>query len=207
MKLSKKATSIVEAIMITLILSIWITWVYNIFSNSLKFTNWIEAKIQAIHIAKEWIEAIENIRDTNWLKYSSNINSCWKTLNYDSNCILWSGYETMSWKYIIYKDINNKWLLESKDTITWDYEDNNYRDNFKVWLDANWFYTQTGIVNDFKNIYTREINIYNYDPWFTNSTDDDWIKIESIVKWKDNSSQNVREVILEAYLTNYKKND
>ncbi len=46
-----------------------------------------QLRVQAINIAREGIEAVENIRDTNWLKFSSDIENCWKTFNYDHSCI------------------------------------------------------------------------------------------------------------------------
>lgn len=207
MKFSKKATSIAEAIIITMIISMWVVWVYNIFSNSIKFTTGIENKIQAIQIAKEWIEVIENIRDTNWIIFSSNKENCWKTLNYNATCLTTTANniaDLWSWSYIIYKWTGSKWYLESK--TTWDYSDSTYRENFKVWYDSNWLYTQTWIVDEIKPLYTREIIIYTASGW-----DDDissyWLEVKSVVRWNDSSSTDIREIVLDSILTNYKKND
>ena len=70
MKKSKMATTIAEAMVVTLIIVMWLTWVYSIYSASTKVTNNVETKIKAIQIAREWIEAMTNIRDTNWLIFS-----------------------------------------------------------------------------------------------------------------------------------------
>ena len=39
-------------------------------------------KVIALNLAREGIEAVRNIRDTNWLKYGANMRECW---NWDEN--------------------------------------------------------------------------------------------------------------------------
>ena len=107
MKNSKKATSIVEAIIVMLIITAWITWVYNILVQYQKLSDSTKHKINAIEIAKEWIESMKNIRNTNWLLYSIDTANCWNTLNYNNSC-LWDSSLTndiWSWSYIIYSII------------------------------------------------------------------------------------------------------
>jgi hypothetical protein len=50
-------------------------------------SNNLDMKIQAIQIAREGIEAMTNIRDTNWKMLSTDNKNCWNTLNYDTNCV------------------------------------------------------------------------------------------------------------------------
>ena len=38
-------------------------------------------------MARESLEIVENIRDTNWIKLSSDYRACYDVLNYDINCI------------------------------------------------------------------------------------------------------------------------
>jgi hypothetical protein len=60
---------------------------YQIFTNSSHLSNSTTNKIQAIQIAKQGIEAVTNIRDTNWLRFSSDYPNCWNAYNYNNNCI------------------------------------------------------------------------------------------------------------------------
>ena len=196
MKISKKATSIIEAMVVMMIIVSWVTWMYNIYTQSIKLSNSTTNKIQAIQIAKQWIEAFTNIRDTNWLLFSSNYDNCWNTLNYNTSCILWWGSNIWSENYIIYRN-SNKWELKSKTTIdtfwTW-----SYINDFKVWLNSEWIYTQTWVVEDsLKPIFTREIKVSYPD---TNE-----MKVVSLVQWVDNSSNSVHKVELEQILSNWKK--
>lgn len=205
MKKSKIATTIAEAMVVTLVVVSWLTWVYTIYNSSLKFTITTENKIQAIQIAREWIEALTNIRDTNWLLYSSNAKNCWKTFNYDSTCIWNSAFTNNianNWNYRILRDVNNRWILESAPISAWDlFSNNDYKDFYKIYLDTNWLYTHWTWTNT-KIFYTRQIKTSNVDPgdWNTNN----WLLITSIVRWVDSGWTIVNEVKLESILTNHK---
>ena len=207
MKKSKKATSIVEAIVVILIVVTWVTWMYSIYSESIKLSNSTTNKIQAIQIARQGIEAFTNIRDTNWQIFSWDYTNCWNVLNYDSACIwdMTTNYDIWSWSYIIYVDSENKWLLESNTTDNfWSWT---YIDDFKVQKDSLWIYTQSWLV-DFNPIFTREIKVdYIEDTNLdldTNSNDEK-MKITSLVQWVDSSSSNVHKVELGQILSNWKK--
>jgi hypothetical protein len=205
MKKSKNATSIIEAIIILLIITSWVTWMYTIFNKSTKLSSSIENKIYWIEIARQWIEAITNIRDTNWLRFSSNDDDCWNTLNYNNNCITDSSTTTdiSAWSYIIYKKNDNVWYLESK--TTWTFWVSPYNDNFKVWLD-NWIYTQSWITNKLLPRFTREIKVSYLDlSWNIGDSNDKKMKVISLVTWADSSSTKPHKIKLEQILTNWKK--
>lgn len=199
MKKSLYWTTIVEAMVVMLIIITWVVWAYNIFWNSMKLSDSTEYKLTAISIAREWIEAVTNIRDTNWLVYWANTNNCWFTNNYDSSCITNNNKNFTAWSYLLYNNSNNRWYLSSASTTaTWFSLD--YRNTFRVKKDANWFYTQSWGTN-FSPIFTREIKISYPITW----TPPQEVNIESIVRWVDNSSSNYHEVKLQTTLTNWKK--
>ena len=212
MKISKKATSIIEALVVTLIIVMWLTWVYSIFSKSINLTIGMQNKIQAIQIAREWIEAITNIRDTNWLLFPSNTDKCWKTFNYDSNCLYTTETNEEIWEasYRVYKDSNYRWILEkvTNSSLT-EYSNVDYRNFYNVSLDSNLSYTQTWAEvtdNKIKQNVTREIRIESVNAITDDvSTIGDWLKVTSIVQWKDSSSTAIRKVEIESILTNYNK--
>jgi hypothetical protein len=152
---------------------------------------------------------MKNIRDTNWLIFGWDIKNCFNTLNYDSKCVWdanWAVYIWNTWdihKYKSYKIYQNntdyKWYLKGKDT--WDFKDSIYRDNFRIYKDANWYYTQTWSTNgeNKKTIFTREIQIS-----YSGSTD--LMKIKSIVNWADSSVKWAHKVELTDLITNWKQN-
>lgn len=208
MKISKKATSIVEAMIVTLIISSWLVWVYKIYDNSNKLSDGVKNKIQAIQIAREWIEAFTNIRDTNWLRFSSNYEDCWNTLNYETDCISSTNINHIIKEnelYKIYKNADNRWQLKEHSDNTEDFSNSSYRDFFKIWLDENWLYTQTwststGVLTP---IFTREIKISYLDSPATWKNYEK-LKVTSKVVWTDSSSSKNRKVVLDSILTNWK---
>lgn len=209
MKKTKKATSIVEAMVILLILLVWIIWMYTIYDRSKRLSDSTKYRIEAIEIAREWLEAIKNIRDTNYILFWADTENCWNVLNYNISCI-WSNDTTNDIQndtsYIIYQDSDNRWKLNSPSWVTtYEYNDTNYRNNFQVYKDINWFYTQSWGTN-FNPIFTREIKISyldtSWNPWDSNN---DKMKISSLVQWVDRTSNDVHKINLDLELNNWKK--
>lgn len=218
MKKNKIASSLIEALVVMAILTIGLVWVYSFFSKSRAFLDWVSAKIEAIEIAREWIEALENIRNTNWMRFQANIDNCWDVLNYNTECIWWISMVDKIWwtesnpKIYILKNDNWLWKLEQKNQ-SWNFSDSNYRQTFLVWKDKdNWRYCQT-VDNtncitkwsDWKTIiwnYTRKISVI----WVIQR----WnkvvkLKVSSIVEWTDQSVYWVRKIELNNLMTNYKR--
>lgn len=198
------ATSIVEAMIVMLIIVTWVTWMYKLLSESNKLTVSVKNKIQAVQIARQWIEWFTNIRDTNWILFSSDYANCWNTYNYDSDCI-WNDLEDTDIKstdtYKIYLNNENRWELKEDTWVTtFNYSDNDYRNFFKVWLD-NWIFTQSGWTVDTKPLYTREIKVEYPNTWSSNESS---LKITSVVQWSDSSSTVPYKLEIEQTLTNWK---
>lgn len=210
MKKSKKATWVAEAMVVMLVLITGITGMYKIYSASLRIETGTTNKIQAIQIAKEWMEAMTTIRNTNWILFSADYQNCWNTLNYDSWCIWNTSPNKISedGRYKIYQWENDRWMLFSPTWIgSYEYSDTDYKNAFRIWIDGNGFYTATWTTDNLTPLFTREIQINYIDtsnPTNGADTDDGKINIKSIVQWVDSSSQAVRKVELESVLSNWK---
>ena len=209
MKKSKKATGIAEAMVVMMVILTGVTWMYKIYSASVLLEAGTTNKIKAIQIAKEWMEAITSIRNTNWILFGSDYKNCWNTINYDSWCISNTSPVKIAenGKYIIYKDTNNRWKLHLPTGIgSYEYSDTDYRNQFRIGIDNDWFYTATWTTTNLKPIFTREIQVNYLDT--SNPTDgadsnDEKIRVKSIVQWVDASSNNTRRVELETILSNW----
>lgn len=72
-----------------------------------------EMRIQAVALAREGIEAVYNIRNTNWLRFPAKRESCWNILNYDKNCMNGGGWlAAMSGRYFL-DHKNGLWNLST----------------------------------------------------------------------------------------------
>lgn len=209
MKKTKKAVSIIEAMIVILIVTTWIVWTYNIFFESSKLIDSTANRLLAIEIAKEGIEAVTNIRDTNWIILWADYENCWNTFNYNVGCVwnTWIGTDIPAWSYIIYSDINNKWQLISK--LSWIYWNPVYNSDYVIWLTWSWFYTQSWVtIGDLKPLFTREIKISYIEttipPDAIPDSNDEKMKIISLVQWRDSSWNNIHKVELESIISNWK---
>lgn len=202
---SKKWSTMIELIAMMAIMGLWIASMLWVIWSGSDFAKDTEDTIKAINLAREWIEWVINLRDTNWLRFSSDKTNCWKVKNYLSTCI-WSTLGTddlTSWSYILYTK-NGAWYLSWTATIDYTTDWLDYRSTYKAWINESGFYSQTGWVvptdycsslwdTDCLTNFNREIRI---TPSWGNTLD-----VESIVRW---NWRRPREIILTTTLTNWK---
>ena len=204
MKYNISGTSIAEAIVLTLIVTLWLFGMYNLYDSSQKLANTTQNRIQAIGIAREWIEAVTNIRDTNWKTFSANNQNCWNTFNYNWTCIT-ANVDISSWSYILYQDNFSRWNMAAypaSNSGAINYSSGGYRTNFWIKLDANGLYTQSGGTTLSGTVFTREIKIsYPSDA----GTPPEKMDVKSIVYWSDSSKTGLQKIELETQLTNWRK--
>lgn len=95
--------SVAEVMVIMVILSIAIVGVFGLVRNGLRLTNLTENRVTALNLAREWLEAVANIRDTNWYKYANDKDYCWMTAHYDGACIANIGRFYRTWSYVVFR--------------------------------------------------------------------------------------------------------
>jgi len=229
MKYSRKATSIIEAMIVLLVVVTGITWVYWLLVSSQKLANTTGNRIEAIQIARDWLEAFTNIRDTNWVRFAADYENCWNALNYDDTCI-WNDTDLATrirwwavfsgpdaWKirrFMVYKNSSNNFILEDRleDPSWFSYWSGaiwEFRDVFRVGIDSRGFYTQSGsnIDVDILPIFTRTLKTNYVDTdwnWTDQSRFDDKIIVTALVEWVDSSSTKIQKVEMSTTLTNWK---
>ncbi|MDD3302534.1 MAG: hypothetical protein PHN31_03185 [Candidatus Gracilibacteria bacterium] len=206
MKIIKTGSTIVEVMISLFIISTGVIGVYSIYVKSQNLSKSTENRVKALSIAREGIEVIQNIRDTNWIPFSADTKNCWNTLNYNITCIgnIGTSGKISSGSYTIEKDtINNRWLLRVR-TQTGEYNLSSYRSAYKVYIDDEGFYTQSG-GNLFLPRFTRQLNIsYPYGPYY--NARDQKMLIKSVVSRSDSSKRGFSSIELENMLTNWKEN-
>ena len=210
MLISKKGATMIELMAVLSIMGLGIAALLQTIGGWVYYARDTENNIKAINIAREGIEGMINIRDTNWLRFSSDKTNCWKVKDYQSSCI-WNPallpypadpWIIWSWSYTIFIR-NGVWILSGATsglpTIS-----SGYKSLYKVWLDSGGFYTQTGVSTttcsnalqaNCLTIFTREIQI--------GYTQTGVIQVLSTVNWLDRRPQNVT---LGTTLTNWKSN-
>jgi len=109
-----KGETIAETVIALTVLAIGIALSSALMANSLKNITTSKNRVIAVNIAREGLEAVRNIRDTNWLKFSGNRRGCWnhmpKPLANDVCSALPADW-ILPGNYIVYLDANSRWRL------------------------------------------------------------------------------------------------
>lgn len=221
MKKNLQATSIIEAIVVLIVVVTGIVWVYNIMISSQRLSNSTADRIEAIQIARDGLEAVTNIRDTNWQLFAADYENCWNVLSYSWWCIWvvttsdkFASFASppTPWNRIIYKifkNSTNQMELESSimPETHIDYGSWSFRSNFGVWYDAMWFYTQNGAVSLTQPLFTRYLRFQYVDTDGSGGLSrarDDKFTVTAIVEWFDPASRVPRKLEMSTVLTNWK---
>lgn len=177
----------------------------------------VKNKILAINIAREGIEGVRNIRDTNWLKYSGDRKGKWLCLD-EINTV--PNPDTLtpcksiisSGKYIIdfNNDLHRFFAVTHTETDKLDLS-NVARDFslYKLYKDnASFRYTHISTGNN-ETIFYRQLELTPESPPECDEvsdayqcTDNPRLHVVSRVQWKESESV-VGTVTLETYLYNY----
>lgn len=106
-----KGETILETLIALTILSIGVVMSATIIGSSIRNVNASKNRIIAINVAREVIEGIRNVRDTNWLKFSARKRDCW---NHIPNVPTCDGTDPiLPGKYLVYKrEGTRQWLLD-----------------------------------------------------------------------------------------------
>ena len=215
----KRGETITETIIALSVLAIGITLSSTLMASSLRNINVSKNRFIAVNIAREGIEAMRNIRDTNWLKFSSRRRTCWnhspQELPDDCTDIATPGVSDNAIEpgnYIIYKDEGHRWRLApantgSEPSIT------DYTPLFTVDIDgdgeSDMYNHSPDLISDAlgetpqTTVFKREITIeYLDDDGNTeDNTANNRMRVTSAVSWFRSGIE--RTVELKTHLTDY----
>lgn len=197
--LDNRWSSLIEIMAMMAILWLAVTAMFSTVIWGIYFATDSENRIKAINVAREWLEWVTNLRNTNWLRFSSDQLNCWRIIGYDVACIWNPGYANLnsfsSTSYIL-ENKNGAWYLSGANATTGSW----------LWIDANGYYynswtTASDILCTFdiptncRSPFTREIQI------LVNGANTWSITVTSRVDWFERRAQNIT---LSTTLTNWK---
>jgi type II secretory pathway pseudopilin PulG len=134
---NKKWFTIIELMVAIIIFTIWFLSAYLLVYSAINSSIRSKSEIIASNIAREQIELVKNIRDTNWIK-----NNDWD--NIDSYLPLW----TWTWNlssfeyYTIENDYSSSSPVKIKKLESFDWSKGNilWTSNVRLCIDVNWRY-------------------------------------------------------------------
>lgn len=118
---NRKGFTLLELVIWIVVISLGLIWIIVMMQWWLKFVDRTRQDVVAINLAREWVEAVYNVRNTNWLQRSWKRSQCW--LIHDSfenlpstecESITW----LWSWYYILEKaEIENQWYFRFNEVV------------------------------------------------------------------------------------------
>ncbi|MBN1258694.1 hypothetical protein JXA05_02970 [Candidatus Peregrinibacteria bacterium] len=116
-----KGETIAETVIALTVLSIGIALSSALMANSLRNINTSKERVIATNIAREGLEAVRNIRDTNWLKFSGKRRQCWNHMPaalLNDVCADNGSDWIQPGTYIVYRDEDFRWRLKAVGQLT-----------------------------------------------------------------------------------------
>ena len=113
LKSKKHWFTLVEVVLACSIFAIVVVWIILAINRSFMFMNNTKLSVRAANSAREWVEMVYNIRDTNWRKYSGHRDKLWMYLGNGDIHLDWSSDNLfIPWVYIIkeWKSGGNSYL-------------------------------------------------------------------------------------------------
>lgn len=175
--------SLIEILVAIVVFSVWVITILAVISKNLFVIDKVRNRTTATFIAKEWIELVYNIRDSNLDKWV--LRNCTQ-LNSTFDCT--DKFE--DWDY--YKiSIDPEWyhIIESTTAL---YEDNKLFYHEKLFKDSinapivEWFWYDYNPTDWEETIFSRviRINWIHLEPEWSVTNQDRVLKVESVVEFK-----------------------
>ena len=185
---NKKAMTIIEVMIAIFIFTLWLASVFMIISSAGNINNYNKDFIIASNLAREQVELMRNIRDTNYKKFQKwnllkpNTDN---TANPDYNLVFkeWSFYKIENWAWIWNFHIKSStWNIISDFKSALKDSTNILKENYRVCLDNNSYIYCTWWAWEKKTQFYKYLEIKKI-------TKSDWTeiqdsyKINSVVYW------------------------
>ena len=198
--LDKNGASLIEIMAMIAVLGLAVTAMFSTVIGGIYFARDSENRIKAINLAREWLEWVTNLRNTNWLRFSSDQTNCWKVQWYLAGCIGDSSAvpttARLSTIAYVLTNTNGAWYLTGASTTA-----------SGLWVDSNGYYLASGattpkcsisLTTNCQSPFTREIRITNASNSGIGSGS---MTVTAVVDWYEKRAQNVT---LKTTLTNWK---
>lgn len=196
-----RAESLIETLVAVFVLSLSAVAALSLMVSTMQTIDNVGDRVVAVNLAREGIEAVRNIRESNWLEHPRERREYWNCLGMEdcdnsqtTNLISADAYYTVDF------DENFRWqLTEQFDELDLE-QDTMGNESYRLYLkeyEGGDFYTHDNALNDneetkfYRQIVTRYLD-----------DDQDVLEVKSRVTWIVNGTR-VSEIELITYLTDF----
>lgn len=141
--------TLIEIVIGMLVIWVWLIAVITILQYATKLTNTTKSQVVAINLAREGIERIYNIRDTNWKMFASKKDQCRLASEPRANVTnceqipritidgLWFWWATSAWTYLSTMDPTSQYFSTWTYVLSWVNTELRIRtDNNNSWIES-----------------------------------------------------------------------
>lgn len=200
MKLNNKWFSIIEILVGIFIFSVWLVSIYILIISTMRLNDYSKNSIVASNLAREGIEIVRNLRDSNYINM------------YKWNKMPWNDYNNVFNTWVYYK-IENDYNLSTDNNLKidiindfweWKSQVNSKMENYRLCINDENIYTYDCSGDNKKTYFYRYLKFddveYNTSTWV--SIVQDALKLTSKVIWY---SRWYHEVEIKTILTDFQK--
>lgn len=210
----RPAESLIEVIIAIFVVSLGAGTASTLIVNALQSNSFSRDNLIALNLAVEGIEAMRDIRDTNWLKFSFDRKNCWDLMPGTATCDVNSKIKNDN--YTVYLNVDYDWQLTpfgttsplNLDNFNGDAVNNYYKLRILTsgGLSEKKIYSSNETIEENPSTFTQ---LAQTDPFYgrfyrmiqISNPDLNSMSVTSVVQWK---SQNVvHSITLSTLLTNY----
>ncbi len=212
----RPAESLIEVIIAIFVVSLGAGIASTLVVSALQSNSFSRDNLLALNLAVEGIEAMRDIRDTNWLKFSFDRKNCWDLIPRAAACVD-PNLKIEDANYTVYLDKSYNWQLisvgtDSGSALDLDAVNKSTNSSYQLAIltsggsSEKKIYSSNKTLNENPSSFT---NLAQNDPFYdrfyrmiqVNHLDANSISVTSVVQWK---SQNVvHSIKLSTLLTNY----
>ncbi|MFH0834084.1 MAG: hypothetical protein V2A63_01695 [Patescibacteria group bacterium] len=208
---SRRGETLIEVLVATIVLIVGALASARLFAIATVNNDLTKERVIATNLAREGLEAVRVIRDTNWLRFAGDRRTCWNNLD-PSECVDSGGGYSIDpirhrQQYVARFDPNNyRWELQSAGLggrlDLYDGVGDSDAD-YQLKIDANGLYNQFSNGADtpfYREIYTEYLNDDQTQDALTTEANN-ILRVTSIVEWYDRGK--INNVTLTTILTDY----
>jgi type II secretory pathway pseudopilin PulG len=202
-----RAESLVEVIIAIFVVGLGAAVATSLIVTALQSNNFSRDSLIALNLAEEGLEAVRSVRDTNWLKYGFDKESCWNLLPGKTCVANPPATDRISGNYAVELDNNYIWQLHPKTQIL-DLENATplLNDAYKLKVvnrDGAFFYTPNENSTYSEVTANPQTGRFYRMVQVNNSTDPGSMDVKSTVQWI--AQGKAHTIFLDTKLTNYQK--
>ncbi|MCF7846090.1 MAG: hypothetical protein K9L85_02530 [Candidatus Peribacteraceae bacterium] len=208
---SRRGETLIEVLVATIVLIVGGLSATRLFALATVNNQLTKERVIATNLAREGLEAVRSIRDTNWLRFAGERRTCWNNLN-PSECNdsdldgVPDSVIGHRQNYVVeFDNVNYRWDLDSTDL---DYRlnltdgVNSDDDKYRLKIDADGLYNQSGSGTDtvfYREVYTEYLA--DDQSLAVDAEAANILRVTSKVEWYDRGKMS--DVTLTTILTDY----